>query len=308
MKFFKKYGLKILIWLILIASVWALVYRFLHIKKHFDVSILLNAEHYWIVALVLLLMLVNWAVEAVKWQLVVKHLQKISIWNAFKGVMMGVSVSLIMPNRTGEFVGKILVLDKENRVRGVLASMLASISQLLMTLIFGVLGMLFFQFKEVTFTGNYLLISAILLLVSTWFYFIFPTLSRKWLRFLPDKIARFFSFLKNYRFSDLGLLVFWSFGRYVVFVFQLYLLFIFFGMSLNFFDFWINASVSFLLTTIIPTTSFSELFVRNQVGLMLFENLVLHEETIIASFSALWLINIAIPAIIGIVLGARYKD
>lgn len=148
MKFSKKYGFKILIWLILIASILALTYRFIHIKRHFDLSILFNAKHYWLVAVVLLLMFVNWTIEAIKWKLVTKHLQTISIWNALKGVMLGVTVSLIMPNRTGEFVGKIMVLDRENRVKGVLASMLASVSQLLMTLIFGVLGMLFFLYER----------------------------------------------------------------------------------------------------------------------------------------------------------------
>lgn len=308
MNFFKKYGLKILIWLILLASVWALSYRFFHIKKHFDASILLNVRHYWLVMLVWLLMSVNWIIEAIKWQLATKHLQNISIWDSLKGVLMGVSVSLIMPNRTGEFVGKILVLERDNRVRGVLASMLTSISQLLMTLIFGVMGMFLFQMKEITLTGNYLFISGVLLLALTLFYFIFPTLFRRLIHFLPDKFVNFLSFLKNYRFSDLMLLIFWSFVRYIVFVFQLYLLFVFFGMSLNVFDFCLNASVSFLLTTIIPTTSFTELFVRNQVGLMLFENMVIHDEVIVASFSALWIINIAIPALIGIIIGVGYKN
>ncbi len=305
MNFLKKYGLKVLIWIILVASILALMHRFIHIKKHFDLSVLFNVKHYWFVALVLLLMFVNWTIEAIKWKLVTKYLQLITIWNAFKGVMMGISVSLIMPNRTGEFVGKILVLEKKNRLKGVLASMLASVSQLLITLIFGLLGMLLFQKNLME---KYLLISSILLLVSILFYLFFPVLFRKWLHFLPDKFAIFFTFLKNYRFYDLKLLIFYSLVRYVVFIVQLYLLFVFFGTTLNFYNFCLNASVSFLLTTIIPTTSFTELFVRNQVGLMLFENMVVYEETIIASFSALWLINIAIPAVIGMIIGVQYKD
>src|SRR5215203_3240268 len=54
-----------------------------------------------------LLIPVNWGIEALKWQLSVRHIYPIRFHQAFKAVLSGVSFSVTMPNRVGEYLGRI---------------------------------------------------------------------------------------------------------------------------------------------------------------------------------------------------------
>ena len=62
-------------------------------------------QAWFLISLILFLMLVNWGIEAVKWQLLIAKIEKISLFRAFKAVMTGVSVSIFTPNRTGAIPG-----------------------------------------------------------------------------------------------------------------------------------------------------------------------------------------------------------
>src|SRR5919107_661964 len=52
---------------------------------------------------VLLLMLANWSVEAMKWKISVAAIRPMSFLKAFYAVLSGVSLSVSMPNRIGEY-------------------------------------------------------------------------------------------------------------------------------------------------------------------------------------------------------------
>jgi hypothetical protein len=80
-----------------------------------------------------------------------------------------------------------------------------------------------------------------------------------------------------------------------------------FGGTISFFDFLPLSALAFTLTTAIPTTSFSELFVRSNVGLVIFSSNHLSDQTIILSYLCLWVINILIPSLIGFYFGLRKK-
>src|SRR4051812_18758305 len=57
---------------------------------------------------VLLLMAVNWGIEAVKWKVCIHRIQKIPLLTAFKAVLSGVSFAVNTPNRVGEYLGRVL--------------------------------------------------------------------------------------------------------------------------------------------------------------------------------------------------------
>src|SRR5690349_8056149 len=58
-----------------------------------------NTDRIWIVFFVLVLMLVNWGIETIKWKLAVQRVQKVNFITAFKAVLSGVSFSVSTPNR-----------------------------------------------------------------------------------------------------------------------------------------------------------------------------------------------------------------
>ena len=58
--------------------------------------------------LVIILMFVNWGLEAKKWQLLVKSIQKISFLRAFRAIFSGQAFALNTVNGVGEYVGRIV--------------------------------------------------------------------------------------------------------------------------------------------------------------------------------------------------------
>src|SRR4051812_40937405 len=87
-------------------------------------------------------MFINWSFEAVKWQSVIGHIQRLSFFTAFKAILSGLSVSLAMntPNGSGEYVGRILYVEEGNRIRAITLTFVASLSQLIITMLLGTIG------------------------------------------------------------------------------------------------------------------------------------------------------------------------
>ncbi|MGI4806204.1 MAG: hypothetical protein ACRYFL_15665, partial [Janthinobacterium lividum] len=78
-----------------------------------------QTEVYSSLFLVTVLMLINWLLEAVKWQYLTKLLEKMSLWKAIEGVFCGLTMAIITPNRIGEYGGRILYLPPRKRIHGI---------------------------------------------------------------------------------------------------------------------------------------------------------------------------------------------
>jgi hypothetical protein len=94
------------------------------------------------IPLLLLLMILNWLVESIKWKIAVASVQPVSLFRAFKAVLAGVSVSLSLPNRIGEYLGRVLYLEPAQRVQAISVTVVASFSQLIVTILMGLFGLL----------------------------------------------------------------------------------------------------------------------------------------------------------------------
>jgi len=146
----------------------------------------------WLMIGVLLLMIVNWGLEAVKWKLSVQQIQQVSLGKAFRAVLSGVSFSVSTPNRVGEYLGRVLYMDDGNRLKAISLTIMGSISQLMITLVAGLISLFFLRD---TLSEHQLLTSFWLrmigygvgagLLILTFFYFRLPWLIR-WI----DRAAR----------------------------------------------------------------------------------------------------------------------
>ena len=86
--------------------------------------------------LLILLMPLNWLLEAFKWKVALQGIQPISIWTAFRATLSGVSFSVLLPNRVGEYLGRVLYLPTDKRATAVAVTMVASMSQLIWTIFY----------------------------------------------------------------------------------------------------------------------------------------------------------------------------
>ena len=92
--------------------------------------------------LAFILMFVNWSLEALKWKLSVQHVQPVSFAKALKAVFSGVSFSVTTPNRMGEYIGRVLYMNEGNRLKVISLTILGSVSQLIVTMFFGLLALM----------------------------------------------------------------------------------------------------------------------------------------------------------------------
>ena len=99
-----------------------------------------QAWKFWIVVL---LAFCNWGIEAVKWQTLMQNLQKLRFFTAFKAVLSGVTFSLNTPNRIGEYGGRILYVEDGKRIKAISLCIAGSMSQLVITLFMGSIGLLY---------------------------------------------------------------------------------------------------------------------------------------------------------------------
>ena len=262
--------------------------------------------------IVVLMMFLNWFLEAYKWKFLIKKIEKISFLTSIRAVFSGITVSTFTPNRIGEYGGRVFCLDKADRVKAVLITVIGSFSQLIVTLCFGFLGLIFLpnflpelknSLLKINY-GNYIL-STILI------FFVFLSIILFIKTPLLTTILNKFSFLKKYRkynsvFSfynskELFLILFLSVLRYLVFTAQFYLLLNLFNVNLNYFSFMTLSSVMLLIISIVPSIVITEIGIRASVSLFLFSLISNDSIGILSATFLLWIINLLTPALIGII-------
>lgn len=276
----------------------------LHIRQSFDSPMI------WNLVLVVLLMLVNWSIEALKWKIAVKPIQEVSFLKALKAIMSGVSFSVSTPNRVGEYLGRLLYMDEGNRLKTISITIVASISQLIITILMGLIGLIV-MYPQIE-TGN--LIAGIwlkviiygtlaVLVVLTLFYF-----RLSWLIRLVDRLPgnRRFAYLvqalEDFDATLLLRLLSLSLLRFLVFTLQYYLLFRLFDVEVLWWQAFWSVSVSFLVMAVIPTFAIAELGLRGKVALIFIGLFSTNKAGIIFTTTGIWFINLIIPAITGIIL------
>ena len=268
----------------------------------------------WKLWLVVLLMPLNWGIEARKWQLALRPIGGISYRDALKAIFTGTTMASFTPNRMGEYIGRLLYIEDGKRIDSVSLTIVGSMAQLLTTLLMGVAGILYMLAalhrqpqppQAMEFWLHTLLGLVFFLLVSlTIIYFRLSWLVRI-LRKIPffHKYLNFIKVLENFEATILLRILFLSFGRYLVFMMQYCLVFPVFGVMLSIGQVWGSVSVVFLVMAVVPTFTFlTELGLRWGTSIRVLEFFSTNTVGIFAASFAIWLVNLIVPALIGSLL------
>jgi len=263
---------------------------------------------------VLIMMLLNWGLEAWKWQLQLKPLESISFWKAFKSVLAGCSVTMLTPNRIGEYGGRVLWVTEGRRVKAIPLTILGSVSQLVVTLLMGIAGLLVMRYQPAKDGAPFYRLpfrmEEILLWVSIAFtvicallYFNVHNIVRKLERF--NALGRFMKYitaLHSFSRKQLLRILLISFFRYLVFILQYLWLLDVTGVHIDFFTgFWIIA-VFYLVMALAPTIGFIELPLRAVASVELLRPFTDNVTGIQVAALGIWVINLVIPALWGSLL------
>ncbi len=300
---------KIFKMLIIIISIAYIVYKLYNEQLNgatFDYFKRFNLNDIFVIAFVLLLSLLNWTTESFKFKFLIKSFQYLKLTMALKAVLAGITVSIFTPRRVGEFGGRIFVLDTKNRVSGIFATLLGNLSQLLVTLLVGIIFLPLYlsHNKDIMLGGNnlsYFIVSLVVVIAMLLIVYFNVSKAGKLfikVRFL-NKYVDFIEFIKQYRIIDLIEYLALSLTRYVVFTFQFFILLKLFGIEISYIEAIIGVSQMYLIMAILPTFALAELGVRGSVAVWIFSSISNSASGIIAASVSLWIINLALPALFG---------
>jgi hypothetical protein len=270
----------------------------------------LGLESLWILGLILFLMLMNWGLEAFKWKLTLRNHQNVSFIRAFKSVLAGTSFGFFTPNRVGEYVGRVLVLQPGNRVNSISLTLICSMAQLLVTLLTGIAGLLWMNHSGVIFTVTQRLTGELLLYVGilsvTLLLVLYARLEVwiKWLERKPllAKVKPYFQALCSIETKVLFYVLFLSILRYLVFIIQYGLAFKIFKIYLSPEQVFGSVSVVFMIVAVLPSLAqIAELGIRWEASMGIVGLFSANSVGVFSASFTIWVINLVLPAVIGMV-------
>lgn len=273
--------------------------------KHMD------ALHLALIFVLLLLMLCNWSLEAMKWRSLFSEQLQIGFIAAFKSVLAGLAFASATPNRIGEFVGRVWHLPAENRVAGGSNTFIAGLVQLLITVFFGWVAVVWILCAPYTslplILNNTLWPLMILLPVLLLFVFLLlmgvPGIldwmsHRKYLTKFSNELQAVGKMNKKV-FTEI---FFFSALRFFVFLLQYWVAFKLCNVNIHWVDVFVLTSFMFLLLTAVPSIAFLELGLRWEMGIFLFRGMTENLFGISLAMFLIWLINLTLPALAGSLL------
>lgn len=255
----------------------------------------------------LLLIPVNVAVEAMKWKKSIQPIENVPFSKAFTAIFTGMTAGMFFPNRTGDFLGRIFILEKGNRVKAAMLTFVGNIAQMIVTVSLGCFACVFFVGRL-----RWLVLLAATTVLGLLLVLFFNIKIFKYLRvFIPNKwrgkTDSYMGVFNVFSRKELLTILLLAFAKYMVYSLQFVILIWAFDIPLSYFNSMIPIMVTYLLMTVIPFITITEIAVRGSVCVIVFEKWLainaISSSWSMMVFSAstiLWLFNLAIPAIIGL--------
>ncbi|MFT3846761.1 MAG: lysylphosphatidylglycerol synthase transmembrane domain-containing protein [Lacibacter sp.] len=268
----------------------------------------------WKLWLVVLLMPVNWGIEAYKWYLLVNNYQPLSFKKAYESVLSGLSLSMNTPNRIGEYGGRIVYLEPKYRILGVALTLVSSVGQLLVTLVLGWAALLILkgdmqslQLDNTNLSGLLIQVFQYLVLfftlITAVFYFRMHWLVKllRWIPLLKNKLA-FVNDLENLPGRAYVQILIFSFLRFVVFALQYVLLWQALHVDIAWWQGFWGISLIFLIMAIVPSFAIAEIGIRGKVAVSIVGLFTANSIAVLAGTIGIWILNLVFPALIGSLL------
>ena len=256
--------------------------------------------------LAFILMPVNMALETRKWQKSILPIENIQFRKAYTAIFTGITAGMMFPNRTGDFLGRIFILEKGNRIKAAMLTFVGNIAQMLVTISLGCIAWIFFAQEN-----HYVLVISLIIIVLGYLLYFNIHILKHLQRLIPkkwrSKAEKYVDIFSSFSIRDLTQILLLAVAKYAVYSFQFVLLIWAFDVPLNYFEAMIPIMITYLLMTVIPYITITEIAVRGGVCISVFE-VWLNIKGISTSltmmvFSAstmLWLYNLAIPAVLGL--------
>lgn len=279
----------------LFISFWAVW----HISRHKDLYFVSQSFTHALspfIGFLFLFSLLNWYFEIKKWQSLVISLSSINFWEAARQSLTSFSVSLVTPNRVGEYGAKALFFPRQQRKKILFLNLAGNLSQLSISLILGFFGLIYLYLTQAKSWDKIIKMSSI----SRYSISIIILIILLAIIIVFFLIKKFFA--KNFKSCPCIKTLGYSIIRYIIFSSQFALLWSFLHQYEINFDLFSAILITYLIASIIPALSFFDWAIKGSTAAFVFPLFHLSIQHIILTTSLMWLMNFFIPFLLGIVL------
>lgn len=250
------------------------------------------------VSILVFLSLLNWSLEILKWQHLVKLVKPISFLNALEQSLAGLTASMITPNRIGDYGAKIMFYSAKFRPKLILLNLTGHMAQMLMTTVFGSIGLVIF-INRYDIDVNYYRVVRFLFVIILVVVIAGIGIGRKTYKIKGYSLQKIGSFFKSIPFKTGVSCIGFSLFRYLVFSYQYYYLLQIFGVEVDYLVAMTLITSMYLLASILPAISIFDVLIKGSVAVFLFSFVEVNELTILSITTTMWLLNFVIPSLFG---------
>ncbi|WP_339917190.1 lysylphosphatidylglycerol synthase domain-containing protein [Yeosuana marina] len=250
------------------------------------------------ITFLIILSILNWFFEILKWQELVSFIQKISFKRALEQSLGSLTASLFTPNRIGEYGAKAIYFKRPLRKRILLINLLSNLLQMGITTILGIIGLLFFyrSYNINLSINSLIIITSISVFTLVLIVFLFRKNNFGLKGFPLGKIKQFIIY---YPRNKLVLATLFSLLRYLIFSFQFYYLLTLFGIDISYLNAMMVITSMYLLASIIPSLVVFDVVIKGSIAVYLFSFLGVEELISLSVVTLMWILNFVLPSIIG---------
>jgi len=269
-------------------------------------------EVVFVLSLVVVMMLLNWFLEALKWRYITRVLSPITVYQAIESVFCGLTWAIFTPNRLGEYGGRVMFLPPRKRIHGVFSMAVGSLGQMVITNVLGIVALLWFgytflhmqiwMYLAAVCTGA-LVVSLLLIFYFNISWLVSVLNSIKFLK----QYHRFFEIMNRYRVAELDRIMLYCLARFAVFTFQYYLILHLLVPQMPVLPMVMMVLILFFVQSILPSLDLLDVGVRGATATMFFAYITNQQVAVIAAVSSIWFINLIVPAILGSIFVFKMK-
>ena len=243
---------------------------------------------------ILLFSFLNRFFEILKWQNLVSVLRKISLSDATAQVLGALTAGIFTPNGLGEYAGKALFFEKTLTKKIVFLNLICNGIQMILTIIFGVFGLLYFNANFQIITTKTIIIFFGISILFFLFSFFIKRITIKGYS-IEKLIHKINGIPKSIHQKNIIL----GLCRYLVFSHQYYFLFLAFDVDLPYFTLMSAITSIYFLASSLPSFQFLDFAVKGSVAVYFFGLLEVNEWIVVFISTLMWFLNVVLPVIIG---------
>ncbi len=230
----------------------------------------------------------NRFLEILKWKNLISTFKIISVGESTKQVLASLTAGIFTPNGVGEYAGKALYYEKPKVSEIVFLNLICNGIQLILSVVFGVLGLWFL--------GHGIWVLKIIGLLLFLFLIFFFT---KKIKIKGYSINDFISKINNIPKTIHRKNILMAIARYFTFSHQTYFLFLAFDVHLPYFSMMATIATVYFLASSLPNFQFLDFAVKGSIGIYFYSLLGVNEWIVIFVTTLMWFLNIVIPITIG---------